>query len=130
MRRRNWFGRVSRSNRRQCPGRAAHGRAVLSRWVGLRPRTENAVRGRKFDQDVLAKLGLLSPWRSENRSTSAACLHAKPQAIRSQVDGGPVQLGSLIRISLKSGAIVDLEAMRGEPGEEFQIELRNRTDGS
>ncbi len=57
-------------------------------------------------------------------------LGAVPLSAISRVDGGPVQLGSLIRISLKSGAIVDLEAMRGEPGEEFQIELRNRTDGS
>lgn len=56
-------------------------------------------------------------------------LGAVPLTAITRVDGGPVRLGSLIRISLKSGAVVDLEAVRGEPGEAFEAELRNRTDG-
>ncbi len=44
-----------------------------------------------------------------------------------QVEAGQVQFGSLIRISLKSGATVDLEAMRGERGEDFSEQLHHLT---
>lgn len=50
-----------------------------------------------------------------------------PLSAIEQVEAGQVQFGSLIRISLKSGATVDLEALRGEPGEEFSEQLRHLT---
>jgi len=50
-----------------------------------------------------------------------------PLSAVTSVEGGEVQFGSLIRISLKSGAVVDLEAMRGEPGEQFSAELYQLT---
>lgn len=40
-----------------------------------------------------------------------------------KVESGELQFGSLIRISLRSGAVVDLEAMRGEPGAHFSEQL-------
>ena len=50
-----------------------------------------------------------------------------PLSAIEQVEAGRVQFGSLIRISLKSGATVDLEALRGERGEDFSEQLRHLT---
>jgi hypothetical protein len=50
-----------------------------------------------------------------------------PLSAVSQVEAGQVKFGSLIRITLKSGAVVDLEALRGEPGEEFGLQLAHLT---
>jgi hypothetical protein len=50
-----------------------------------------------------------------------------PLSAIEQVEAGQVQFGSLIRISLKSGATVDLEALRGEPGEDFSEQLCHLT---
>jgi hypothetical protein len=44
------------------------------------------------------------------------------------VEAASMQFGSLIRISLKSGAVVDLEAMRGEPAERFGQQLHLLTE--
>jgi hypothetical protein len=53
-----------------------------------------------------------------------------PLSAVTDVEAGEVQFGSLIRISLRSGAVVDLEAMRGEPGEQFSSALQHlTTDG-
>ena len=46
-----------------------------------------------------------------------------PLSAVAQVEAGRVRFGSLIRVTLKSGAVVDLEALRGEPGEEFGEQL-------
>jgi len=45
----------------------------------------------------------------------------------SEVEAGRVQSGSLLRISLGSGAVIDLEALRGERGEDFGAQLRELT---
>lgn len=50
-----------------------------------------------------------------------------PLSAVTNVEAGEVQFGSLIRISLKSGAVVDLEAMRGEAGDRFGAELHQLT---
>jgi hypothetical protein len=51
-----------------------------------------------------------------------------PLSAVAQVEAGQVRAGSLIRITLKSGAVVDLEALRGEPGVEFSTQLASLTN--
>ena len=46
-----------------------------------------------------------------------------PLSAVARVEAGHVRFGALIRVTLKSGAVVDLEALRGEPGEEFGEQL-------
>jgi hypothetical protein len=53
-----------------------------------------------------------------------------PLSAISAVEAGQVQFGALIRISLKSGAAIDLEALRGERGEDFGAQLLYLTDPS
>jgi hypothetical protein len=46
------------------------------------------------------------------------------------VDSAPARFGSHIRIRMRSGTGIDLEALRGEAGEEFGERLRRLTGRS
>lgn len=50
-----------------------------------------------------------------------------PLTAVSAVEAASARFGSLIRISLKSGAVIDLEAMRGEPAATFGAQLQHLT---
>ena len=75
----------------------------------------------------VAAAGRLLAWSLGISGRPKQYLGEFPLSAIDHVEAGRVNLGSLIRISLKSGATVDLEALRGESGEDFSEQLRQLT---
>jgi hypothetical protein len=52
-----------------------------------------------------------------------------PMSALAEVHFGQLRLGGLVRLVMKSGAVVDLEAMRNEPAEDFFAQLQHLVAG-
>jgi hypothetical protein len=69
--------------------------------------------------------GRLLVWSLGFSGKPKSALGEVPLSALSEFHTGDTRYGKLMRITLKSGAIVDLEVMRGEDGESFIANLEH-----